>query len=192
MDLFHALTDEDGKVSGVFCLDIMKGEYVVVRAKAVIMATGYSDRLHVRSTGTREMSADGIALAWRAGATLVNMEMQWWHTNDAAYPPTWQRIQIYPNPMLGSEMANFFPAIVQNNTVDGKLVAVPYYTDAGLLYYRKDLLQKYGFSAPPATWAELEQQAKTIQDGIRLAAESIDSGNARQKLAELVAMTNAS
>ncbi|HEY7716670.1 MAG TPA: anthranilate phosphoribosyltransferase [Candidatus Binatia bacterium] len=35
-------------------------------------------------------------------------------------------------------------------------------------------------------------RAKTIQDGIRLAAESIDSGNARQKLAELVAMTNAS
>jgi succinate dehydrogenase/fumarate reductase flavoprotein subunit len=97
------LTDEDGKVSGVFCLDILKGEYVVVRAKAVVMATGYSDRLHVRSTGTREMSADGIALAWRAGATLVNMEMQWWHTNDASYPPTWQRIQIYPNPMLGSE-----------------------------------------------------------------------------------------
>jgi succinate dehydrogenase/fumarate reductase flavoprotein subunit len=97
------LTDEDGKVNGVFCLDILKGEYVVVRAKAVVMATGYSDRLHVRSTGTREMSADGIALAWRAGATLVNMEMQWWHTNDAAYPPSWQRIQIYPNPMLGSE-----------------------------------------------------------------------------------------
>lgn len=97
------LTDEDGKVSGVFCLDIMSGEYVVVRAKAVIMATGYSDRLHTRSTGTREMSGDGIALAWRAGATLINMEMQWWHTNDAAYPPSWQRIQIYPNPMLGSE-----------------------------------------------------------------------------------------
>ncbi len=97
------LCDEDGRVGGVFCLDILNGEYVVVLAKAVIMATGYSDRLHVRSTGTREMSADGIALAWRAGATLVNMEMQWWHTNDAAYPPSWQRIQIYPNPMLGSE-----------------------------------------------------------------------------------------
>jgi succinate dehydrogenase/fumarate reductase flavoprotein subunit len=48
------------------------------------------------------MSADGIAMAWRAGATLINMEMQWWHTNDLAYPPSWQRIQIYPNPILGS------------------------------------------------------------------------------------------
>jgi trehalose/maltose transport system substrate-binding protein len=76
------------------------------------------------------------------------------------------------NPMLGSEMANFFPAIVQNNTVDGKLVAVPYYTDAGLLYYRKDLLEKYGFSNPPTTWAELEEQAKKIQDGERAAGNA--------------------
>ncbi len=97
------LHNPDGSVGGLFCLNYMSGEYTVVRARAVIMATGYSDRLHTRSTGTREMSADGIALAWRAGASLVNMEMQWWHTNDIADPPTWQRMQIYPNPMLGSE-----------------------------------------------------------------------------------------
>lgn len=96
------LHDANGSISGVFCLDIISGEYVVVHARAVIMATGYSDRLHKRSTGTREMSADGIAMAWRAGATLINMEMQWWHTNDLAYPPAWQRIQIYPNPIVGS------------------------------------------------------------------------------------------
>jgi hypothetical protein len=34
---------------------------------------------------------------------MVNLEMQWWHTNDAAAPPTWQRMQVYPNPMLGSQ-----------------------------------------------------------------------------------------
>ena len=87
----------------MFCLNYMTGEYVVVQARAVVLATGYSDRLHQRSTGTREMSADGIAMAWRAGATMVNMEMQWWHTNDIADPPSWQRMQVYPNPMLGSE-----------------------------------------------------------------------------------------
>jgi len=97
------LRKPDGSVGGVFCLNCATGQYVTVLARAVILATGYSDRLHARSTGTREMSADGIALAWRAGATLVNLEMQWWHTNDIADPPSWQRMQVYPNPMLGSE-----------------------------------------------------------------------------------------
>src|SRR5262245_36139114 len=93
----------DGSVCGVFALNILTGEYQVVLARAVILATGYSDRLHARSTGTREMSGDGIAMAWRVGATLANLEMQWWHTNDIADPPSWQRMQVYPNPMLGSE-----------------------------------------------------------------------------------------
>src|SRR4051812_24998045 len=65
--------------------------------------------------------------------------------------------------------ADFFPAIVENNTVEGKLVGIPWYTDAGLLYFRKDLLQKYGYSNPPATWKELEDMAKKIQDGERAA-----------------------
>lgn len=62
-----------------------------------------------------------------------------------------------------------FPAIVENNTVDGKFVAMPWFTDAGLLYYRADLLKKYGFDEPPMTWMELEKIAMEVQKGERAA-----------------------
>lgn len=61
-----------------------------------------------------------------------------------------------------------FPAIVANNTVDGKLLGMPWFTDAGLLFYRKDLIEKYKLKAP-GTWDELAAAAKTIQEGERKA-----------------------
>jgi trehalose/maltose transport system substrate-binding protein len=61
----------------------------------------------------------------------------------------------------GAEKAHFAP-IVENNTVGGQLVAMPWYTDAGLLYYRKDLLEKHG-KPVPTTWQEMTETARTIQ-----------------------------
>jgi multiple sugar transport system substrate-binding protein len=59
----------------------------------------------------------------------------------------------------------FLDGPMQSNTYDGKVWGVPWYTDAGLLYYRRDLLEEAGFSEAPATWEELEEMAlKTTQD----------------------------
>jgi trehalose/maltose transport system substrate-binding protein len=64
--------------------------------------------------------------------------------------------------------ANHFPSIIESQTVNGKLVALPAFTDAPALYYRKDLLEKYG-KTPPKTWAELTATAQEIQDKERAA-----------------------
>ncbi len=58
-----------------------------------------------------------------------------------------------------------YAGIIQNNTVSGKVVALPYFSDFGMLYYRTDLLQKYGYSKPPETWDELQEQATKIVAG---------------------------
>jgi succinate dehydrogenase/fumarate reductase flavoprotein subunit len=126
-----ALTqNEQGEVCGVVALDLPTGEIFCVVAKAVVLATGYSDRLHRRSTGTREMSADGIAMAYRVGAELVNLEMQWWHTNDLRFPANWQRMQVYPNPILGSwksaRMVNADGEVFFNQQEDDPMAYGPY------------------------------------------------------------------
>ena len=63
-----------------------------------------------------------------------------------------------------------FPSIIQSQTVNGKLVALPIFTDAPALYYRKDLLDKYKV-AVPTTWAELTVAAQAVQDGERAAGK---------------------
>lgn len=45
----------------------------------------------------------------------------------------------------------------------GKLLALPVYVDGGLLYYRKDLLTKYGYERPPETWNELVAISRKVQ-----------------------------
>ncbi len=74
-------------------------------------------------------------------------------------------IDFYQYEGVQEDVKAHFPAIIENNTVDGKLVGIPAYTDAGLLYYRTDLLEKYGFDGPPKTWTELVEQATAIQKG---------------------------
>ncbi len=59
------------------------------------------------------------------------------------------------------EQDQLFPGPVEAVTFEGKIFAIPWYIDAGLLYYRKDLLDKYGFG-PPGTWQDLMATAQSI------------------------------
>jgi trehalose/maltose transport system substrate-binding protein len=73
------------------------------------------------------------------------------------------------NPYLGEDDRQHIPTILRNFTFDGRLVALPVRTDVGLLFYRTDLLKKYGYTRPPRTWDELETMAAKIQAGERAA-----------------------
>ncbi|WP_339780726.1 ABC transporter substrate-binding protein [uncultured Thalassospira sp.] len=75
------------------------------------------------------------------------------------------------NDYMADEASEHFKPIIQNNTVEGRLVAMPWFTDAGVLYYRKDLLDKYGEKVPQ-TWAEMTQTAQKIEEAERQGGNS--------------------
>ncbi|MFL5990917.1 MAG: ABC transporter substrate-binding protein, partial [Rubrobacteraceae bacterium] len=57
----------------------------------------------------------------------------------------------------------YLPAAIDSNTYEGAVYGVPWFTDAGMLYYRKDLLEQAGFSEPPKTWAEMEKMVEKVR-----------------------------
>jgi multiple sugar transport system substrate-binding protein len=61
-----------------------------------------------------------------------------------------------------SELTPHFPAAIEPVTRNGRIWALPWFMNVGLLYYRKDLLDKYGLR-PPETYAELVRQVRRIK-----------------------------
>lgn len=73
------------------------------------------------------------------------------------------------NPYLAKDAKAIWPRVVKGDTVNGKLLAMPFNIEVGVLHYRSDLLKKYGFDHPPRTWQEMERMAARIQRGERAA-----------------------
>ncbi|MER6787980.1 ABC transporter substrate-binding protein [Streptomyces sp. NPDC000658] len=85
---------------------------------------------------------------------VLNIDVSWTSEFAAA---GW----IRPLPRDRFPLKSFLRPVVDTATYDGRLYAVPYVTNAGLLLYRKDVLAAEGVP-PPRTWAELEHDARTI------------------------------
>src|SRR6476619_4164865 len=68
---------------------------------------------------------------------------------DVVWPGAFAPYLVNLKPALGTQSKIHSAGIVQADTVGGKLVAMPWFGDFGLLYYRTDLIKKYGYSAPP-------------------------------------------
>ena len=84
---------------------------------------------------------------------------------DVVWPGAFAPYLVDLKPKLGKEAKQHAQGIIRNDTIDGKLVAMPWFGDFGILYYRTDLLQKYGYTAPPKTWTQLFAMANKIQAG---------------------------
>jgi multiple sugar transport system substrate-binding protein len=81
---------------------------------------------------------------------------------DTIDPPAFADFLVNLKPYFtDQELSQFFKGAIDNDTYNGRLVAIPWFVDAGILYYRADLLQKYGFQ-PPTTWDQLIQEAQYI------------------------------
>ncbi|MCZ6790119.1 MAG: FAD-binding protein [Chloroflexi bacterium] len=69
----------DGQCRGVVALELMTGQLHLIKSKAVILATGGSGRVYEPSTNGLIVTGEGMAMAYRAGAALMDMEMVQYH-----------------------------------------------------------------------------------------------------------------
>ncbi|MDE2860817.1 MAG: FAD-binding protein [Chloroflexota bacterium] len=74
-----SLIVEDGRCQGVIAMDMMSGQLHVIKSGAVILAAGGLGRLYEPTTNALICTGDGMALAYRAGAPLMDMEMVQYH-----------------------------------------------------------------------------------------------------------------
>ncbi len=84
------LMDDKGQVAGAVLLNLETREYHIVRAKATVLATGGFGRLHMQDFPTTNhygATADGLVLAYRVGAELVDLDSVQYHPTGGAFPP---------------------------------------------------------------------------------------------------------
>jgi succinate dehydrogenase / fumarate reductase flavoprotein subunit/fumarate reductase flavoprotein subunit len=81
------LTSANGqRITGAVLLDMQEGDFIVAKAKAVILATGAGPLMYQRAACAQEKAMDGIAMAYRAGARLMDMEMVQFHPTGLVVP----------------------------------------------------------------------------------------------------------
>ena len=83
------LMDQKGQVAGAVLLNMETGDYLVAKAKTVIIATGGAGRLHYQNFPTSNhygATADGLVLGYRVGAPLLYQDTIQYHPTGVAYP----------------------------------------------------------------------------------------------------------
>jgi len=81
-----SLLTSEGKVAGAVAIDYKTGNFLVFRAKAIVLASGGAGRLYKITTNAAQDTGDGYASAYRVGANLIDMEMVQFHPTGMVYP----------------------------------------------------------------------------------------------------------
>ena len=89
-----ALLLDDGRVAGALGYERERGRFKVFRARSVVLATGGIGRAFRITSNSWEGTGDGHALAYRAGAELIDMEFVQFHPTGMIWPPSVQGILV--------------------------------------------------------------------------------------------------
>jgi multiple sugar transport system substrate-binding protein len=125
-----------------------KGKFQVAYREINLESQEYFDRLKTEfQAGGYETDVIGGNVPW----TAEFAENDWIVDVSSRFPE--------------GEQSKFVNGQIQSLTYENKIWGVPWLADAGLLFYRNDLLEQSGFSEPPRTWEELKEMAeKVVQD----------------------------
>ena len=85
---------DGGRVAGAFGYDRERGRFLLFPAKAIVLATGGIGRAYRITSNSWEYTGDGLALAYRAGAALIDMEFVQFHPTGMVWPPSVQGILV--------------------------------------------------------------------------------------------------
>jgi succinate dehydrogenase/fumarate reductase flavoprotein subunit len=104
------ILDDRGQIAGAVLVNLETEESIVVRAKAVVLTTGGIGRLHIQGFPTTNhygATADGLVLAYRAGAELVFIDTMQYHPTGAVYPlPILGQLVTEKVRTLGAQLVN--------------------------------------------------------------------------------------
>ncbi|MEY2540129.1 MAG: succinate dehydrogenase / fumarate reductase, flavoprotein subunit [Verrucomicrobiota bacterium] len=89
-----ALLKDGDRIAGAFGYERERGRFKIFRAKAVVLATGGLGRAYKITSNSWESTGDGVALAYEAGADLIDMEFVQFHPTGMVWPPSVRGILV--------------------------------------------------------------------------------------------------
>jgi trehalose/maltose transport system substrate-binding protein len=128
-------------------------------AKRFTQDTGIKVKV-VPHPSASDASYSQLARAFATHSSSIDVAMI-----DVVWPGAFAPFLVDLKPKLGAQAKIHSQGIIKSDTINGKLVAMPWFGDFGMLYYRTDLLKKYGYSKPPTTWTQLFSMAQKIENG---------------------------